>query len=145
MKAMAEVHEGICGAHQARIKMRWLLWRHGFYWPTMAVDCISYAKGCQECQKHGNIQRVPATELHPIVKPWPFRGWAMDLIGKVNPISSTLHGFVIVATDYFTKWVEAIPKKSVEQTDVIDFIKEHIIHRFGILWPTQVQCLQVVW
>ena len=39
---------------------------------------------------------------------------------------------MIVATDYFTKWVEAIPMKKVEQKDVISFIKEHIIHRFGI-------------
>ncbi|XP_059658694.1 uncharacterized protein LOC132305027 [Cornus florida] len=38
----------------------------------------------------------------------------------------------MVATDYFTKWVEAIPLKTYEQLTVIDFIKKHIIHRFGI-------------
>ncbi|XP_015571051.1 uncharacterized protein LOC107260821 [Ricinus communis] len=37
-----------------------------------------------------------------------------------------------MATDFFTKWVEAIPMKKVEQRDVIQFIKEHGIHRFGI-------------
>ncbi|KAK2969914.1 hypothetical protein RJ640_000527 [Escallonia rubra] len=46
---MAEVHEGICGAHQARIKMRWLIRRHGHYWPSIMEDCIRYAKGCQAC------------------------------------------------------------------------------------------------
>jgi transposase InsO family protein len=35
-------------------------------------------------------------------------------------------------TDYFTKWVEAIPMKTVTSKDVINFIKEHVIHRFGI-------------
>ena len=30
MLAMAEVHEGICGAHQAGVKMRWMIRRHGF-------------------------------------------------------------------------------------------------------------------
>ena len=39
---------------------------------------------------------------------------------------------MIVATDYFIKWVEAIPMMKVEQKDVILFIKEHIIHKFGI-------------
>jgi hypothetical protein len=34
--------------------------------------------------------------------------------------------------DYFTKWVEAIPMKSVTSKDAINFIKEHVIHRFGI-------------
>jgi transposase InsO family protein len=34
--------------------------------------------------------------------------------------------------DYFTKWVETIPMKSVTSKDVINFIKEHVIHRFRI-------------
>ena len=31
MRVMTEVHGGICGAHQAGIKMKWLLRRHGYY------------------------------------------------------------------------------------------------------------------
>ena len=56
----------------------------------------------------------------------------MDLIGKIYPTSLKGHNFILVATNYFTKWVEAIPLKKAEQKDVIQFIKEHIIHRFGI-------------
>nr|ABA98766.1 retrotransposon protein, putative, unclassified [Oryza sativa Japonica Group] len=40
--------------------------------------------------------------------------------------------FILVATDYFTKWVEAIPLKKVDSGDAIQFVKEHIIYRFGI-------------
>ncbi|XP_059650337.1 uncharacterized protein LOC132296116 [Cornus florida] len=39
---------------------------------------------------------------------------------------------MVVAMDYFTKWVEAIPLKTCEQSTMINFIKKHIIHRFGI-------------
>ena len=53
-------------------------------------------------------------ELHSIVKPWPFKGWAMDLIGKIYLASSTGHNFILVATYYFTKWVEIVPFKKVE-------------------------------
>ena len=56
----------------------------------------------------------------------------MDLIGKIYPASSKGHNFILVATNYFTKWVEAVPLKKAEQKDVIQFIKEQIIHRFGI-------------
>ena len=57
----------------------------------------------------------------------------MDLIGKIHPTSLKGHSFILLATNYFTKWVEAIPLKKEEQKDVIQFIKEQIIHRFGIL------------
>ena len=56
----------------------------------------------------------------------------MDIIGKIYPTSSKGHNFILVATDNFTKWVEAVPLKKVEQKDVIPFIKEHISHKFGI-------------
>jgi hypothetical protein len=51
--AMGEVHEGICGTHQLVPKMKSLLRRAGFYWPTMIVDCFRYYKGCEECQNFG--------------------------------------------------------------------------------------------
>ena len=39
---------------------------------------------------------------------------------------------MLVATDYFTKWVEAIPLKTVTSQNMIEFVKEHLIYRFGI-------------
>ncbi|GAB2268987.1 hypothetical protein Dimus_038752 [Dionaea muscipula] len=129
---MTEVHEGVCGAHQAGVTMRWLIMRSGYYWPTMGKDCVKHAKGCLACQRHGPIQRAPAQNLAPIIKPWSFRGWAIDLIGKIYPPSSKRHTFIIVATDFFTKWVEAIPLREITQEQVIRFITEHIIYKFGI-------------
>ena len=70
--------------------------------------------------------------MNPIIKLWPFRGWAMDMIGQINPPSSKGHQWVLAVTDYFTKWVEAVPMRSVASKDVINFVKEHFIHRFGI-------------
>ncbi|CAL2227569.1 unnamed protein product [Prunus armeniaca] len=70
--------------------------------------------------------------MNPVVKPWPFRGWAMDLIGKIYLASSQQHCFIIVATDYFTKWVEAKPVKSTTSQEIIIFIEEQIIQRFAI-------------
>ena len=72
---MGEVHEGICGTHQSALKMKWLLHRAIFYWPTMMADYFRYYKGCEECQWFWNIQLVPTAMLHPIIKPWPFCGW----------------------------------------------------------------------
>jgi hypothetical protein len=75
---------------------------------------------------------VLAALLHPIIKPWPLRGWGLDFIGNIHPLSTKGHSFMIVATDYFTKWTEGIPLKSMTHKELIGFITEHIIHRFGI-------------
>jgi hypothetical protein len=129
---MGEIHEGVCGAHQSTFKMKWMIRNNNYYWPMILADCFKYYKGCQECQKFGCIQRVPASAMNPIVKPWPFRGWAIDLIGQIYPSSSKGHKFVLVATYYFTKLVEAISIKTMTTGNMIDFVNEHIVYRFGI-------------
>jgi hypothetical protein len=99
----------------------------------MIADCFRYYKRCEEFQKHKDVQLVPVALMHPIIKPWAFRGWGWDFIGNIHPPSSKGHCFVIVATNYFTKWTEAIPIKNMTHKEVIGFIMEHIMHRFSIL------------
>jgi ribonuclease HI len=48
-RLLHEVHEGTCGTHQSAHKMKWLIRRSGYYWPTMLEDCFKYYKGCQAC------------------------------------------------------------------------------------------------
>ena len=57
----------------------------------------------------------------------------MDLIGKIRPPSSKRDVFIIVAIDYFTKWVEAQLLVKITQANVVRFIKTQIIYQFGVL------------
>jgi len=50
-----------------------------------------FVKGCQECELHAEIQHFPASELHSILKPWPIRGWTLDVIGEIKPGSLGRH------------------------------------------------------
>ena len=75
----------------------------------------------------------PAEELHSITKPWPFKGWAMDVIGKITPSSrSAKHAWILVATDYFTKWVEVKSYAELTSREVCNFVEENIVTRFGM-------------
>lgn len=56
----------------------------------------------------------------------------MDIVGKIYSPSSKKHNFILVATDYFTKWVEAVSYKSITYKFLKEFIEEWIVHRFGI-------------
>lgn len=84
---------------------------------------------------------MPASELHSTIKSWPFRVWALDLIGDIKLASSKVHRYVLVGIDYFTKWVEAIPLTNVDQDTLIDFIQSHIMCRYRTLETiTTYQC-----
>jgi hypothetical protein len=99
---------------------------------TMISECFRYYKGCESCQKFEDVQLAPATMLHPIIKPWLSHSWTLDFVGQIHHTSSKCHQFVLVATNYFTKWTEVIPLKNMMHKQVIHFISKHIIHRFSI-------------
>ncbi|XP_060200749.1 uncharacterized protein LOC132629021 [Lycium barbarum] len=58
--------------------------------------------------------------------------WGIDVIGPIEPKASNGHRFILVAIDYFTKWVEVVTFKSVTKKAVVDFVHSNIICRFGI-------------
>jgi hypothetical protein len=93
---------------------------------------LGTTKVVNHAKKIENVQLAPATMLHPIIKSWLFRGWAIDFVGHIHPSSFKGHRFVLVATDYFTKWTDVVMLKNMTHKEVIHFILEHIIHRFGI-------------
>jgi hypothetical protein len=130
--AVQEVHDGICGAHQSAYKMNLLLRKARFYWLTMMDVCVKYQKGCEVCQRFRDIQLAPTSVMNSILKPWPFRGWGLDFMGEIHPGSSKGHWFILVATDYFTKWTKTVPLRNMMHREVISFVQEHIICRFGI-------------
>ena len=56
----------------------------------------------------------------------------MDVIGPIEPAASNGHRFILVAIDYFTKWVEATSYKSLTKKVVVDFVRNNLICRFGV-------------
>ncbi|XP_070022394.1 uncharacterized protein [Nicotiana sylvestris] len=53
----------------------------------------------------------------------------------IEPITSNGHKFILVAIDYFTKWIEATSYKAITKKVVADFVKDRIVCRFGVLEP----------
>ncbi|PHT50678.1 hypothetical protein CQW23_10425 [Capsicum baccatum] len=96
--------------------------RAGYYWLTMERDSIQFVRKCHQCQINGDLIRSPHVELHAMDAPWPFVAWGMDVIGPIKPKALNGHRFILVAIDYFTKWVEAVTFKSVTKKAVLDFV-----------------------
>ncbi|XP_070026039.1 uncharacterized protein [Nicotiana sylvestris] len=81
---------------------------------------------------HGDLIHSPPSELHTMSAPWPFVAWGMDVIGPIGLEASSGHRFILVAIDYFNKWVEAVTFKYVTKKVVVDFVHSNLICRFGI-------------
>ena len=79
---------------------------------------------------HGDLIHVPSSELHALTSLWPFSVWGIDIIRKISPKSSNGHEFILVAIDYFTKWVEAASYAKLTFARVVNFIRSHIICRY---------------
>nr|XP_027090324.1 uncharacterized protein LOC113711359 [Coffea arabica] len=129
---MKEVHSGVCGPHMNGHLLAKKIMRTGYFWLTMEHDCIDFVRRCIKCQMHGDIIRAPPTELHSMTAPWPCSMWGMDVIGTIDPPASNGHRFILVAIEYFTKWVEAESFKHVTKKVVTNFLRDHIICRFGV-------------
>ncbi|XP_070025391.1 uncharacterized protein [Nicotiana sylvestris] len=67
---------------------------------------------------HGDLIHSPSFELHTMSAPWPFVAWGMDVIGPIDLAASNGNRFILVAIDYFTKWVEAKTFKYVTKNEV---------------------------
>jgi len=129
---LKEAHDGMCGAYQSGLKLGDRLRRLGYYWPKMTPDAIAYAKRLHACQIHGDfIHQVPG-HLRPMTSTWLFEMWGMDVVGPISPPSSKGYRFILPITDYFSEWVKVIPLKEVKISDVIKFIKHHVIYCFGV-------------
>eukprot|EP00253_Pinus_taeda_P021678 PITA_21678 len=58
-----------------------------------------------------------------------FQQWGLDVIGEITPKSSQQHKYILTATDYFTRWTEAIPLRKVNEDGAVSFIEKFIINR----------------
>jgi len=127
---MKETHNEDCGNHSGGRALALKIKKDGHYWPTMLADCEAYVVKCEQCQRHGLMKNVPPEILHSITTPYPFIRWAMDIVGLMPPSGSKR--FLLVLTDYFTKWVEAQAYYEVKTTDVVAFIWKNISCRHGL-------------
>uniref|UniRef100_A0A2N9EJ59 Integrase catalytic domain-containing protein n=1 Tax=Fagus sylvatica TaxID=28930 RepID=A0A2N9EJ59_FAGSY len=107
---LPEVHEKTCGDGGA-ISLYRRLQRLGYFWPNMSAEAAEIQSQCPTCQFHYSNE-----EISSALSIWASGGYI----------------WILVATEYFTKWVEAIPLRKATGAAVANFIREHIITRFGI-------------
>ena len=104
----------------------------GYWWPTLYRDVKLYVQGCDPCQRSGRPTVATHWPLTPIIPLAPCEKWGIDFVGPINPTSHPgKNKYILLATDYATKYVEAAATKKDDAFTVAKFMWENIITRYG--------------
>ncbi|KAM8945683.1 kynurenine formamidase [Pelodytes ibericus] len=114
-RLFAQIHNSDLGGHSGTIKTRMAITRR-FFWHGMCVDIEKWISECDECQKVGR----------PLIAPQPLQCikvsdvWELVGIDLIGPLIKSNNGYsyILTATDYFSKWVEAFPMKTKSAAEV---------------------------
>jgi hypothetical protein len=129
---MQEFHGGICGGHFAPTATSHKIIRVGFYWPSVFKDSYATVRQCISCQQFSGKMKKYAMLLQPMYVEQSFSQWGLDIIIPINPKSSKGNIYILTATDYFTKWQEAVALKRDDSEEFIKFLRDNIFSIFGV-------------
>jgi hypothetical protein len=131
IELMKEIHTGLCGS---RIGSRPLLGKvfiQGFYWPKAASDAADLVQKCENCQKCARDQKQPSSLTQLIQPTWPLQRWGLDLLGPLPPAQGNVK-YVVVAVEYFSKWIEAKPLATITSVTIQNNFWQNILCRFVV-------------
>ena len=122
-------HTLSCGGHFGGQRTAAKVLQSGFYWPSLFKDAHRFVSTCDKCQRMGNISRKDEPPMHPILEVELFDLWGIDFMGPFPASYNNL--YILLAVDYVSKWVEAIPTRTNDAKVVAQFLRSNIFSRFG--------------
>ncbi|KAL9384316.1 hypothetical protein Peur_021326 [Populus x canadensis] len=123
-------HSHSCGGHFGAKRTTHKVLESGFYWPSIFKDAYHFCKSCEKCQKTGNITHKNQMPLTNILVSEIFDVWGIDFMGPFPSSFDNL--YILLAVDYVSKWIEAKATRTNDAKVVLDFVRTHIVDRFGI-------------
>ncbi|KRX75070.1 Transposon Ty3-I Gag-Pol polyprotein [Trichinella sp. T6] len=109
-----QLHNGIDGGHLG-VKKTAEKVRTRYFWPGWYRDVMAWCDRCEACARRKTSPIVNRAPMESIVVGNPMEIVAVDILGPV-PRSKNGNSYIMVVTDYFTRWVEAyeLPNQQAE-------------------------------
>jgi Integrase zinc binding domain/Integrase core domain len=126
---MYELHTAQLGGHLG-FKKTYKKCRERFYWPGMYTDVREWVGSCVACNRRKPSPYGKVGQLHPLEATEPFYMVGMDLMGTL-PESHSGNKYIMVVTDYLTRWPEAVAIPNKEAATVARAFHDHVICRHG--------------
>ena len=127
---LSDLHSGAVGGHLGEDKTLNRL-RERFYWPGHTEDVHKWCQQCTECAMRKTPVPKQRAKLTNILPSYPLQLVAVDLLGPL-PESSQKNSYVLVVSDYFTRWTEAYALPNQEAGTVAKKLVDEFLFRFSL-------------
>ena len=128
-QVLTTCHDHMSGGHLG-LNKTWAKVSSHFYWPSMKKDVLDWIESCPICAAKKNPTSNLA-ELGSITEPHiPFDQIGIDFVGPL-PTTDEGNRYILVITDYASRWVEAFPTADRKATTVAKILINEIICRHG--------------
>ena len=128
---LEELHGGVAGGHFGEEKTMGRLQAH-FYWPGQWADVRNWCRTCPMCVTRKTPTPRQRGSLGTIRAGYPMQIVAVDILGPL-PKTKDGNAYVLVASDYFTRWVEAYAIPNQEAVTVAQKLVDELFCRFSTL------------
>ena len=135
-----EMHHSIPSAAHLDAKRTMERIKNGFYWPGMKVSVTEFCRFCDSCAARKPSPKQNKAPMGHISSGAPMEKVCIDILGPL-PLTRQKHKYILVITDIFTKWTEAVPLPDQEARTVTKAFVDTFVSRFGT--PLQVHSDQV--
>jgi hypothetical protein len=129
-KILERCHSSPYRGHFGVFRTNAKVWQSGFYWPTMYDDTKSFVQRYSQCQRHVNINTRDALPLILNLQIDIFNVWGINFMGPFPNLEGCEYN--LVAIDYVSKWVEALPRQATDAMHSKKMFHEVIFPRYGV-------------
>ena len=124
------IHSGPLAAHLGSEKTLSQL-KQAYYWPSMKQDVAGWYRQCTDCARGRGPPNKPRGRLKKVIVGEPLDIVAVDILSGL-PTTSQGYKYILVITDYFTKWAEAYPLSDAEAPTCMRALYNNFFSRFGL-------------